>query len=276
MFEWIYSQNTITFSVFVLFFIFFILYLICKKSTWGPINYSDFKNLQADRDRANVLKRRYRNFAEAEIHGNESERLRIARELHDDTIHRIIILGQHVELLKYDNPDNPIVNDLDKLVTLTNDAIDHLRAVIKDLRPSHLHKLGLIPAIKGLVKEKNSINDCKIHLSIHGDGYRLNDGVETILYRLTQTAVQNLRLHSQCTEANISFSFTDTCVSLIIEDNGVGFDVPDESHLFDTGHYGLLGMKERAQICNGTFMIHSVKGSGTRLSAEIPKAGNTP
>lgn len=243
---------------------------------WNLTNYSDFKNLQADRDRANVLKRRYRNFAEAEIHGNESERLRIARELHDDTIHRIIILGQHIELLKYDNPNNPLVSDLDKLAALTNESIDHLRGVIKDLRPSHLQKLGLIPAVKGLVKEKNSINDCQITLSIHGDGYRLNDGVELILYRLTQTAVQNLRLHSQCTEAHISLSFNNDYVSLVVEDNGVGFEVPDEAHLFDTGHYGLLGMKERTQICNGTFMIHSVKGSGTRLSAEIPKAGNTP
>ena len=276
MFDRIPDPSTILFGVLILCFIFFVFYLICKKSIWNLINYNDFKTLQADRDRANVLKRRYRNFAEAEIHGNESERLRIARELHDDTIHRIIILGQHIELLKYDNPDNPLVNYLYKLATLTNDSIDHLRGVIKDLRPSHLHKLGLIPAVKGLVKEKNSINDCKINLSIHGNGYRLNDGVELILYRLTQTAVQNLRLHSQCTEACISLSFTDTCVSLVIEDNGVGFDVPDESHLFDTGHYGLLGMKERAQICNGTFMIHSVKGSGTRLSAEIPKAGNTP
>lgn len=276
MFEWIPDPHTIVFVLFVLVSIFFAYYLICKKSAWSTVNHSDFKNLQADRDRANVLKRRYRNFAEAEIHGNESERIRIARELHDDTIHRIIILGQHIELLKYDNPDNPLVNDLDKLVTLTNDSIDHLRGVIKDLRPSHLHKLGLIPAVKGLVKEKNSINDCKINLSIHGDGYRLNDGVELILYRLTQTAVQNLRLHSQCTEAYISLSFTNICVSLVIEDNGVGFDVPDEAHLFETGHYGLLGMKERAQICNGTFMIHSVKGSGTRLSAEIPKAGNAP
>ncbi len=235
-----------------------------------------YLNLQEDKDKADRVKRRYRNFAEAEIHGNESERLRIARELHDDTIHRLIILGQQIELLKYDNPDNTLIKDLDELIKLADQAIDHIRGVIKELRPSYLSKRGLIPAIRGLIKEKSGRSIDQINFVVNGKEYRLNDEVELILYRLTQTALQNVRLHSQANEANVTLSFEQDHVKLVIEDNGIGFEVPNEADLFDSGHFGLLGMKERTQLCKGSFMIHSILGSGTCISAEIPRTGNVP
>lgn len=278
--NWALDQDTQLVSGLAAFLIILIFFVIFKKiKTKRESSNSDksyYLDLQADRDKANKMKRRYRNFAEAEIHGNEAERLRIARELHDDTIHRLIILGQQIELLKYDNPDNPLIKELDELIKLADQGIDHIRGVIKELRPSYLAKRGLIPAIRGLVKEKSGRTINNIEFIVEGDEYRLNDEVELILYRLTQTALQNVRLHSQSTDAVIILSFQHDHVKLVIEDNGIGFEVPNEADLFDSGHFGLLGMKERTQLCNGTFMIHSISGSGTCISAEIPRGGNVP
>lgn len=236
----------------------------------------NFLILRADRDKANNLKRRYRNFAEAEIYGHEAERLRLARELHDDTIHRLIILGQQIELLKYDQPENPMVNDLNRLVGIVDDGIDHIRSVIKELRPFNLATRGIIPEIRSLINENTGNDTCEFKLESNGNEYRLNNDVELTLYRLTQTSLQNIRLHSKATNVVVKVTFSEDKIVLLIEDNGAGFEVPNESELFENGHFGLLGMKERAQLCNGTFMIHSIEGTGTCITVEIPKYGNEP
>lgn len=222
------------------------------------------------------LEKRYRNFAEAEVHGHESERLRVARELHDDTIHRLIFIGQRLELLKLNHPNSEMAQPVDDLIQHTNDGIDHIRNVIKELRPSTLAKMGLIPAIKSLVNNKNLQEKISLGLTTSGTEYRLNEPTELIIYRLAQSAIQNVKLHANCSKADLYLNFEEDQITLQIQDNGVGFDVPNEDDLFEHSHFGLLGMKERTELCGGKFMIHSVKNLGTHMSVEIPRAGNCP
>lgn len=224
--------------------------------------------------KSSLLIKRYRNFAEAEIHGNEAERLRIARELHDDTIHRLVAIGHRMELLKFDHPGSELAAPMEELIHITNEGIDHIRGVIKELRPSHLVKKGLIQAINNLLTDRGEKRLYRIDFEVHGEEYRLNDATELTIYRLAQTALQNIRLHSKCSKVSIDLCYEEHGLMLKIEDDGIGFDVPEKAHLFEHAHFGLLGMKERAELCKGKFMIHSVKGAGTCVTLEIPKKGN--
>ena len=266
------NKQLLLFSVVVFFIvsvsITYIWHAISKNSNLWTNHHSH------DNHSSSTLEKRYRNFAEAEIHGNEAERLRLARELHDDTISRLIIIGQRMELLKLDHQDDDIVEGIEELIAITNGSIDHIRSVIKELRPSHLRKMGLVTAIDSLVREKHEEAAYTVGFEVHGNEYRLNDSTELTIYRLAQTALQNVRLHSECNEAWVNLRFEETELILSVEDNGAGFDVPEENELFEHAHYGLLGMKERAELCNGKFMIHSIKDAGTCVTLEIPKAGN--
>lgn len=219
---------------------------------------------------AEGLNQRYRSYAEAVTHGQEEERMRLARELHDDTIHRLILLNQQIELVRFDHCDSPFVADLDKMHTILGDTIDHIRRFIQELRPTYLDELGLIPALRILAQEKKERTGIDIQCSVTGDEARLPAAVELTLYRIAQTALRNVVLHANATEALVRLHFAPNVAQLSIEDDGQGFKVPDPSHLAQEGNFGLMGMTERAALHGGSFSIESALKQGTTVSVEIP------
>jgi len=114
--------------------------------------------------------------------------------------------------------------------------------------------------------------DIEIHHRTHIAPNNVPDEVKTALYRVIQEALNNVGKHSRATSAQVELTEDEEEFKLQVADNGIGFDV---STTFDTGNplqgYGLLGMKERVEICRGTFKVESTPGKGTRLFASIPK-----
>ncbi len=216
------------------------------------------------------LNQRYRSYAEAVTHGQEEERLRLARELHDDTIHRLILLNQQVELTLFDHGDNPVATDISKMQTILSDTINSIRRFIQELRPSYLDEIGLIPALRILTQEKKERTGINFQFEVEGEAKRLSTDTELALYRITQTALRNVLLHSQADRAKVTLSFEPDLIKLFIVDNGVGFEVPDFSDLAKQGNFGLIGMYERAALHQATFNIASEIGKGTTVSVEIP------
>lgn len=219
---------------------------------------------------AEGLNQRYRSYAEAVTHGQEEERMRLARELHDDTIHRLILLNQQLELVRFDHQDSPVVADLSKMQTILADTIDHIRRFIQELRPTYLEELGLIPALRILAQEKKERTGIDIQFAVLGDETRLPAATELTLYRIAQTALRNVVLHAEAKAAQVLLHFAPQSAQLSIEDDGQGFDVPDPSHLVQEGNFGLMGMQERAALHGGTLTIESVPQQGTIVSVEIP------
>ena len=229
---------------------------------------------QLYQDHIEKIKQKHHNIAEALTNRSESERIRLARELHDDTIHQIILLSQKVELMKYDYPNNVLFKQLDDLSVLINNTIDNTRDFIKELRPPQLKKLGLIKALRTLVYQKSTNTDIDIDFSIAGDPYSLGEKVEMNLYRLSQTALQNIALHSKATKASLKLTFKNEEIVLSIIDNGQGFIIPNEENLLQKRSFGLLGMRERTYMCRGIFIIHSVLDTGTHIIIKIPKVND--
>ena len=200
-------------------------------------------------------------------HGQEQERKRLARELHDDTIQMLIALQQRIELTRKALTKDPEVaaSKLAELKTLTGDALVQVRGFVSELRPTYLEELGLLPALEMLAQEAGAT------FEVRGDEQRLDDERELVLFRITQEALRNVRKHAHATQLNVTVAFAPQEVTVTVQDNGVGFDAPAHPGEYaQAGHFGLTGMQERAQLFGGNVYIKSERGNGTRLIAYLP------
>jgi signal transduction histidine kinase len=199
--------------------------------------------------------------------GQEDERQRLARELHDDTIQALIALKQRVQLARRALSKDQSLSGLDELETLTEQTINDLRRTIRALRPIYLEDLGLVAALNMLATETEQNANLKVNFQMTGQERRLAADVELALYRMAQEALNNIIHHAQARQAALILEFTAQAVSLRISDNGIGFSVPKSPTEFAPGgHFGLVGMHERAQLIGARLDIQSTSGNGTTLS----------
>ncbi len=202
----------------------------------------------------------------------EEERRRLARELHDDTIQALIALKQRVQLTQlaalHSAPESAA---LQEIASLTEQTIENLRRLTRALRPIYLEDLGLVTALEMLVREMGQILNINVEFHHHGMEKRLAPEVELALYRMAQEAFSNISHHAKATQASLNIYFTPSAVTIEIIDNGLGFDVPKTPAEFaPSGHFGLLGLYERAELIGAALAIHSIPGQGTQVNIKLP------
>lgn len=199
--------------------------------------------------------------------GQEDERKRLARELHDDTIQSLIALQQRVEMTRKALTKDPAAAaaKLTELKDLIVEALTRVRGFVRDLRPTYLEELGLIPALEMLAQESNAT------FTLEGEEQRLDSERELVLFRIAQEALRNVNKHAQATEVSLNLTFDSDEVRVLIQDNGIGFDAPESPNAYaQVGHFGLMGMQERAQLIGGNVYVKSERGSGTQVVAFVP------
>lgn len=216
-----------------------------------------------------------RRLAEHMLHIEEVERRRISRELHDEAGQSMLYIRLQLEMLEKEIPDE--YRDwrvrLEGIRQVTESTILETRRLIGALSPAVLEQLGLAAAVRQLANRLRQWRPCdvKLHLS-HLE--RLPRRIETIAYRLAQECCNNIAKHSQASQVNISISSADGILRLSVEDDGVGFSVPEA--LTKNNSFGLAGMRERVTLLGGHFEIHSDAGGrwnqrpGSRIVAELP------
>ena len=215
-----------------------------------------------------------RQYVAAITKSQEEERRRIARDLHDDTIQSLIAIGQRVELARdrvSESPEDAVgqLRDLRKMVTRT---IDSVRQFSKDLRPTALEDLGLVPALQYLVNNLSQKHEVDVSLDIEGSPEGLAPDLEVTVYRIVQEALINTHKHARASLVSVRAQFLPQLVVITVRDNGVGFSVPGEvADLASQGNYGLLGVRERAQLFGGQVIINSQPGAGTEVQAILPR-----
>lgn len=209
--------------------------------------------------------------------GQEEERKRLARELHDDTVQALIVLKQQIEVAERDLASSPQQSAarLRQLHPLVNDVIAGLRRQIHDLRPLYLEDLGLVTALEMLVRQTVEGQTLVGDLEVVGEpSAPIAPSVELSVFRIAQEALHNVVAHAQATWVHIELIFDPTSLSLRIEDNGAGFDAPRHPHqLSQQGHFGLAGMQERVQLHGGRLQIESEPGKGTVITVQLPAGG---
>jgi two-component system sensor histidine kinase NreB len=209
------------------------------------------------------------------ITSQEEERLRIGRELHDDTLQDLSAAIMRMDMFKM-LPEKMSLDRIDAIRGIIVKALDGITVIIQNLRPTLLDDLGLVAAIKSLLD---------IHLGEHGVKYfittagvteqRFRPEVEITLFRIVQEAVVNIARHARAQNVFVLFKVKDGAVFVDIEDDGEGYDLDEfctvGSHdIRDRRGLGLLGMRERVTLIGGKINLYSKPGMGTRVEITIP------
>lgn len=200
----------------------------------------------------------------------EEERTRLARELHDDTIQAVIALKQRVQLAQKSVKDQNGRKALNELEGLAEQTVENLRRLTRALRPIYLEDLGLVTALEMLARETAENNNLVVEFQKSGKERRLAREVELSLYRIAQEALNNVAKHSKATHADLKIAFDALVIQMEITDNGNGFKVPSSPTEFaPSGHFGLMGIHERADLIGAKLEIESALGGGTRLKVRL-------
>lgn len=214
--------------------------------------------------------RSLQSYAADVLRGQEDERSRLAHELHDETVQALIALDQQLQLIERTARRDPqaALIKLTELRTMAATTIEDVRRVIRDLRPIYLEDLGLAPAIEMLIRSLNQTD--RFVCTIDGKVRRLAPERELAVYRIVQEALNNVVKHAQAKHVQVHLRFDET-VSVSIHDDGVGFSMPDRvDALTDGGHFGLIGMRERAELIGARLAIRSSPGFGTTIELQVP------
>jgi len=206
----------------------------------------------------------------------EEERKRIARELHDDTIQELIALSRQLD----DLIDKKIMPDEDRRGSRkkieeaqekVTSILQNVRRFTRDLRPSILDDLGLVPALEWLTSDMSARFKIPIDISIIGNEKNIAPDAALAMFRVAQESLRNAGSHSKASQIQLNLKFTSKAVTLSIIDNGKGFTPPKQiSSLTKHGKLGVAGMYERAQLIGATLSIKSRRNEGTTISLEVP------
>ena len=233
-----------------------------------------FQVIARDVTEERQLRRNMNYYIEQITRAQEDERLRISRELHDDTAQSLASLSRGLDSIisaKQDLPD-PLVDELDKLHSTADLALEGVRRYSQDLRPSILDDLGLVPAMEWLINDLKQGNEINTGFTISGEKYRLVPEKELTIFRICQEVISNIRRHSKATSMEVSMDYGSDALTVILSDNGQGFKMPERtSDLAASGKLGIIGMRERARLIGGTLIVQSDYGSGTMVTLRIPK-----
>ena len=205
------------------------------------------------------------------VAAQESERQRIARELHDDTGQALTAIGlglQGVTKTIGRDPKNAELN-LNKLKELSSSALDELQRIISNLRPSHLDDLGLAAAIRWYINDVRNHTEMEMSFHQEGEEVEVADESKIAIYRVIQEAITNAIKYSQGTRILVGLAYLDSGVSVFIEDNGIGLD-PELLKNKRGQSWGLIGMRERAELLDGTCSIESGPNMGVLVRLKIP------
>lgn len=205
--------------------------------------------------------------------GQEEERKRLARELHDETAQALIALRQQVEMAQKSLAINPegASRRLDQVRAALAETLEGIRRFSRDLRPIYLEDLGFIPALEMLARETSQEKSPEVRFSTAGPVRRLPPDLELAAYRIVQEALNNVVQHAQADQARVEVRFEEQHLVLSVLDDGRGFEPPDlPDALAREGHFGLMGIQERALLYGGQLTIRSTVGEGTDLSVRLP------
>ncbi|MEN8248005.1 MAG: PAS domain S-box protein [Bacteroidota bacterium] len=196
----------------------------------------------------------------------EVERTRIATELHDSLGQKLSAIFYALQNTLEDKKDTGKIKDIQKLV---DETISETRSISHSIMPGALKDFGLCAALKGLVDTTNKLQDISCSFNHYDFETRPNPTIEKVVYRICQEALNNILKHSKASNAVIQLFKSKDLLTLMIEDDGVGFNVEELDANMNKG-IGLLSIKERVAFYKGILTINSSPNNGTEIIVEIP------
>lgn len=221
-----------------------------------------------------------RDYLAAMTEGQETERARLARELHDGPVQELVVLAQRAEMAQRLAQHGDVAQTqrrLAEIQALARTVHEELRRLMGALRPVYLEDLGFLPALEMLAQQSGDEGPVRVTLRIAGAVPRLSPEVELTAYRIAQEALTNALHHAGTTEVVIRVCYAEGRLHLAISDTGSGFVLPPRPDVLTReGHFGLVGMQERATRLGGVLEIRTALGGGTTIEAHLPGAPDAP
>jgi two-component system sensor histidine kinase UhpB len=194
----------------------------------------------------------------------EGERLRVARELHDEvgqSLTAAMIRAEH----SLETSSSSSEDDLREVVETLRESLDDVRRIARELRPEALDDLGLINALIALCSRVSEQGSIAVRRNFAGTLPPLSPEIELVVYRVAQEGLTNALRHADASQATLSLEVVESQLRLSVIDNGVGMPttLPPDT-------VGLAGMRERALLIGGQLRINSNPGAGTELRLTVP------
>ncbi len=219
-----------------------------------------FEQVRASSERLQSLSRRL-------VEIQENERLYIARELHDEAGQMLTSLMLDLVTLETQaNQPEAVLKKVVEMEEMLNAVSENLHNVAMALRPASLDHLGLVPALRQYVESVGERYKLRASFTAGNFQERLPGNMETELYRIVQEALTNVARHAHASQVDVILTMRNHKLVVMVEDDGNGFD-PEQ--VPDTGHLGLFGMRERAEMIGGQLVIESKPGKGTTVMVEV-------
>lgn len=202
------------------------------------------------------------------ITSQEEERKRLARDLHDDVNQRMAMLANEVDLLDRDLPGAAAVvhSRLHSLREKLEQLSDDLRRAAHQLHPSDLEHFGLVAALEGFCSTFSRLHLIKLKFTHRGVPDSMPSEIALCLYRVAQECLRNVAKHSGAKTASLALKMDKGDIVLSVTDNGAGFDSAPAGH---SGGLGLIGVRERVRLVDGSISIRSSQGKGTRIEVRV-------
>jgi PAS domain S-box-containing protein len=198
----------------------------------------------------------------------EQEKSRVARELHDELAQSLTAMKMDAIWLKEHLHEDPVAAaaKLDAMLAMLDASVASTRRIAADLRPLVLDDLGLVPAIEWLVQNFTQRTGVACTMDA-ADDIELREPYASAVFRMVQESLANVAKHAKATRVSVVVLRSRDAIRLEVQDDGVGFDTTAPRK---EGSLGLAGLRERAQLAQGTVEIESSPGAGTRVRAHIP------
>jgi signal transduction histidine kinase len=200
------------------------------------------------------------------VAGQELERQRLARELHDETGQALTSILLGLKAIEEAGNGQDVRQSIGELRELVVGTLQDVRRLAVELRPKALDDFGLVAALQRLAETFAEQTGIRVHVQAALGDSRLSGETETALYRIVQEALTNIIKHAQAATVSVVLTRKGDRVVAVIEDDGRGFDPTDTRD----ERLGLLGMRERITLVNGKLSVESRPGEGTTIVVEVP------
>jgi signal transduction histidine kinase len=210
---------------------------------------------------------------EARFDARLEERTRLAREIHDTLLQGFT--GVSLQLLAaMGRRDDPaaFTASLGDVLALAQKTLADARQAVWDMRPPALEGNDFVGALEAALDRSVAGTPLALDYAVRGIPRTLRPELETVLYRVAQEALTNVVKHSAAHTARVTLYYEDRCVRLTVVDDGSGFTVDPDRRTY-AGHWGLLGMRERASQLRGRLVVRSAPGAGTKVVLRVPNRG---
>jgi PAS domain S-box-containing protein len=223
-------------------------------------------------EESQILQADQRRLSHRLLSAEEEERKRISRELHDVIAQALAGINMRLSVLKSNATisTEALQHEIELTQRLVAQSVDTVHRFARDLRPSMLDFLGLVPALEAYAKEFTERTGLPVIITADKHIERLGSTERTVLYRIAQEALTNVDRHAKASAVEISLAQRDGSVCMDIRDDGQGFEVSGNSCAEKPNRLGMLGMKERVEMIGGSFLVESAPGKATTVRVEIP------